>query len=255
MATQKQIAANRRNAQKSTGPKTPQGKRTVAQNAATHGLTAAAPVIAGEDPAAFSRFRQQLLTELRPRGPLETMLADRIIDLSWRLKRTGRLQIATFDTLTAADQPDGRPDPLALGRIAVSDFSSANVLDRLLMHERRIEQSLYKTMLELQRLQFIRTKYQSLLMDHEDYDDWEFRESIAEEIQANETAKANAAELLTDHPDPECRQYAQELKQQLHEKSTEPPNPPEQSAAADNRHSERSEKSIFQPSPTGDPNN
>lgn len=232
MATQAQIAANRKNAQKSTGPKTPRGKRTASQNALAHGFTAAAPVITGEDPAAFSEFRSQLLTELRPRGPLETMLADRIIDLSWRLKRTGRLQIATFDTLTGADQPEGQPDPLALGRIAVSDFSSANVLDRLLMHERRIEQSLYKTMLELQRLQFIRTKYQSLLMDHEDYDDWEFRESIAEEIEANETAKANVAELLTDHPDPDCRQYAQELKQQLHEKTKDPNDNPNLSVHA-----------------------
>ncbi len=245
MATPAQIAANRQNAQKSTGPRTPQGKRIASQNAATHGLTAAAPVIAGEDRAAFSQFRQQLLTELCPKGPLETMLADRIIDLSWRLKRTGRLQIAAFDTLTAADQPAGEPDPLALGRITVSDFSSAKVLDRLLMHERRIEQSLYKTMLELQRLQFIRTKYQSLLMDHEDYDDWEFRRSHAEFLEAKETAKANVAEMLIDHPDPHCRQHAQQLKQQLQEKSL----------PQANRHSERSEKSIFQRSPTGDSNN
>ena len=41
---------------------------------------------------------------------------------------------------------------LALGRLAVKDFANARVLDRLLMYERRIENSLYKTLLEFQRL-------------------------------------------------------------------------------------------------------
>jgi len=41
---------------------------------------------------------------------------------------------------------------LTLGRLAIKDFSNARVLERLLMYERRIENSLYKTILELQRL-------------------------------------------------------------------------------------------------------
>jgi len=45
---------------------------------------------------------------------------------------------------------------LALGRLAIKDFSNARVLDRLLMYERRIEHSLYKTLLELQRLRLMR---------------------------------------------------------------------------------------------------
>ncbi len=45
---------------------------------------------------------------------------------------------------------------LALGRLAIKDFSNARVLERLLMYERRIEHSLYKTVLELQRLQLMR---------------------------------------------------------------------------------------------------
>lgn len=184
MTTQAQLDANRQNAQKSTGPKTEEGKTTVAQNALKHGLTAAAPVIAGEDLAAYEQFRRQLSAELLPKGPMESMLAERVIELSWRLKRAGRLQVGTYDALTA-DQTDGNSATLSLGRIAINDFSSGKVLDRLLMHECRIERSLYKTMLELQRLQFIRTKYQSLLYDGADYDNTETEEILQQQQTLN----------------------------------------------------------------------
>jgi hypothetical protein len=45
---------------------------------------------------------------------------------------------------------------LALGRLAVKDFGNERVLEHLLMYERRIEHSLYKTILELQRLNIAR---------------------------------------------------------------------------------------------------
>ncbi len=168
MISEKQLVANRKNAIKSTGPKSDTGKAVVAQNAIKHGLTAAAPVIADEDPAEYAAFRDRMQKSLTPQGPMETMLADRIVDLSWRLKRATRTQTDAYDTLT----PD-QPDPNTLGRIAVEDFSNTRVLERLLVYERRIEHSLYRTMLELQRLQFIRTKYQSLLYDGIDYNNAE----------------------------------------------------------------------------------
>lgn len=176
MASQAQINANRQNAKKSTGPRTPEGKAKAARNTIKHGLTAHTAVIPGEDPADYDDFREKLLSELFPKGPMETLLADRIIELSWRLKRSGRLQVGVFEKLMETRGiGKNKVDAAELGRMTISDFSQNKVLDRLLMHERRIEHSLYKTMLELQRLQFIRTKYQSLLMDHEDYDDCDHR--------------------------------------------------------------------------------
>jgi hypothetical protein len=178
MATQAQILANRRNAQKSTGPRTSEGKNAISQNAVKHGLLVRQTIISSEKKADFELYRELMITELAPATPLESMLAERIVSLSWRLRRAGYIQNQTIDALNAdnktnplakltqsllskiQDQPRPAPsDPvhdLTLGRMAIKDFSNARVLDRLLMYERRIEHSLYKTILELQRLHIIR---------------------------------------------------------------------------------------------------
>jgi len=178
MSTEAQILANRRNAQKSTGPRTNECRAAVSQNAVKHGLLTRHDVISSESQADFDLYREQILVELTPVSPMESMLAERIVTLSWRLKRASRIQNQTIDALNARNtsspltkltqslffknqnQSQGVPSEsaphLALGRLAIKDFSSARVLDRLLMYERRIEHSLYKTLLELQRLNLIR---------------------------------------------------------------------------------------------------
>jgi hypothetical protein len=178
MATNAQVLANRLNSLKSTGPRTPQGKAVVSQNAVKHGFLAQRDVIASESEADFRLYRQQLLDELNPASPMESILAERIVTLSWRLKRAGRFQNQAIDCLSSEDTSDplkkltrslfrsiagespgsenNSNGQLSLGRLAVKDFASARVLDRLLMYERRIEHSLYKTILELQRLNITR---------------------------------------------------------------------------------------------------
>ncbi len=178
MATEAQILANRLNSQKSTGPHTCEGKAIVSQNPVKHGLLARQAVINSESQADFDLYRDRILSELAPATPMESMFAERIVSLSWRLKRAGRIQNQTIDALNADNTPSPlakltqslffkKNDPsqaapstsapdLTLGRMAIKDFSNARVLDRLLMYERRIEHSLYKTLLELQRLHLIR---------------------------------------------------------------------------------------------------
>ena len=176
MATEAQILANRRNGEKSTGPRTAEGKAIVSQNAVKHGLSGRLDVIKGEDQGEFDLHREAMLGELAPAGAMESMLAERVVSLSWRLKRVERIQNEVFDALLAdrssplaklvqslspkgSGRPEGGPDgdgDLALGRVALKDFSNSRVLDRLLMYERRIEHSLYKTMAELQRLRLLR---------------------------------------------------------------------------------------------------
>ena len=64
MTTQAKIQANRQNAQKSTGPKTPEGKAAVAQNAIKHGLTARRDVVITESQQDFDRHREAIIEEL-----------------------------------------------------------------------------------------------------------------------------------------------------------------------------------------------
>ena len=55
MTSQAKIQANRRNAEKSTGPKTEEGKAVVSRNAVTHGLTSRYDVLSCEDPAEYEQ--------------------------------------------------------------------------------------------------------------------------------------------------------------------------------------------------------
>lgn len=97
MATKRQTKANRRNAQKSTGPKTEAGKAASSRNALCHGLTAThAIVLPDENADAFESLQQEVLADLNPQGALQAALAERIVVLLWRLDRAARLECQTF---------------------------------------------------------------------------------------------------------------------------------------------------------------
>jgi hypothetical protein len=177
MATEKQINANRQNAQKSTGPKTDEGKTAVSQNAVKHGLFTNSLVF-GENLADYEAFHDQMLAELDPVGAVETTMAERIISLWWRLKRAERMQNEVIEDMIVRkvtndssrrcreydladhglrpDDPEYDLDGLALGRIGTKDFACCRVLDRMLMYERRIESSVIRLTKELRKQQLMR---------------------------------------------------------------------------------------------------
>ncbi len=181
MASQAQIQANRVNALKSTGPKTERGKAAVSHNAVKHGLLAEQVVISGEDPGEFEFYREAMIEELSPFGAVETVLAERVVGLAWRLRRAERIQSEVFDAMLAKDArgahlrkmaqlalpkagKDGQADSMeetALGRAVSADFANHRVLDRLGLYERRIERSFFKVMGELERLKAVRALEQA----------------------------------------------------------------------------------------------
>jgi hypothetical protein len=82
------VERNRRNAIKSTGPKTDQGKAIARRNAVRHGLTAADPTMFGvEEGSLFRSLHEQLVEELSPRSLVEAGLVHRIALCLWRLRR------------------------------------------------------------------------------------------------------------------------------------------------------------------------
>jgi hypothetical protein len=175
MSSTSQIIANRNNAQKSTGPRSAEGKSVVAKNAIKHGLFALETLIKGENREDFEHYNDQFLEELNPAGAVETMLAERIVSLGWRLMRIVRIQDQVFDVMIEKDEPSpmqkkinlmkpkemrddrrGAGPELVLGRAVISDMSNSRVLERLLMYERRIENSLHKTLDELHKRKLVR---------------------------------------------------------------------------------------------------
>src|ERR1017187_123595 len=85
------LAANRRNARKSTGPRTAEGKEASRMNAVKHGILSTAVVVRGlrirEHEKEYKDLRQQCWECLAPVGRIEEMLVDKIVAAQWRLRR------------------------------------------------------------------------------------------------------------------------------------------------------------------------
>lgn len=94
--SERRIQANRRNALRSTGPKTARGKRAVSRNAITHGVLAREVVITAgdgeESQEEFHAFVESVCEHYKPVGPVEGMFVERIAICWWRLGRAIRAE-------------------------------------------------------------------------------------------------------------------------------------------------------------------
>src|SRR6516165_1417381 len=91
-ASEKQILANRRNSQHSTGPRSEAGKSVSRMNALQSGLHAESLTIRSEEPAAFEALKAEYYAELAPAGAVERDLVDTIIHNQWMLRRYRRVE-------------------------------------------------------------------------------------------------------------------------------------------------------------------
>src|SRR5713226_2261728 len=87
MTSEAKIEANRRNAFKSTGPKTEWGRARARLNALRHGMTAKQLVATDEDFGDFARFSAELRATLAPADAVEEQLVESIVVSTWRLRR------------------------------------------------------------------------------------------------------------------------------------------------------------------------
>lgn len=105
MATEKQVQANRENAKKSTGPKTEQGKRTVAGNAVTHGLCAKAVLVWNESSEEWDAMREDILADNRTGSAVEKALLGRVALYAWRLRRAAHVEREMLESDMRAPAP------------------------------------------------------------------------------------------------------------------------------------------------------
>lgn len=157
MASQRQIAANRLNAQASTGPRTAEG------NALTHGLTARTFLLPGEDPDEYRRLRESMIAELGPEGAFEFELVELIVSVLWRMRRIPVAEAALMAWLDALERGQDRnypslapvkpmTDKLWLGR-TVNELLSSGLSDKLSRHAAGLQRELSALLPKLWELQ------------------------------------------------------------------------------------------------------
>ena len=153
MRTEKQISASRKNAKKSTGPRTTEGKTNSSKNALKHGLMAQDAVIPGEDPAEFDRHLTKLEDTYLPRNYVEKELVRQIGDAMWRMQRLSRIESAVISASierTRVYQHDFRVDRIKQGHegdlqlLGESMLSGTKFLNNLARYDAHLNRRFYR---------------------------------------------------------------------------------------------------------------
>ena len=164
MATIRQIEANRRNAQRSTGPKTDAGKAAACLNRLKHGLRAETVVLPEESQEKFDALCAQLTDRYLPDGIEEDHLVEQMAVNWWRAARTGRMTSVIFSDARKCETGVRNPNPTPWDVMRHAAFydRSRQVLLAMSTLEQRYERSYEKARKELERLQKERKKQQQL---------------------------------------------------------------------------------------------
>jgi len=113
MTSRRQIAANRRNARKSTGPRSIAGKARSSKNALTHGILSRAPIISHvEEPEQWEAHSDAIREALQPANHLEAVIVERIALQAWRLARVARFEVGWLSGLQEKVSDDVKRDRL-----------------------------------------------------------------------------------------------------------------------------------------------
>jgi len=148
MATVKQIEANRLNAQKSTGPRTVEGKANSSQNALKSGIDAESLIILGEDRAALETLTQEYVDRFRPATPEQRHYVDILIRDDWQLRRLAKVDAQIWEYQLA--WPLKRDESAPHGRAYAS---GATTFYRLQRRIDSTERSYQRALRELQAIE------------------------------------------------------------------------------------------------------
>ena len=161
MATQSQIDANRINAQKSTGPRTPEGKAQSRRNGLLHGLTAKTCMLDGEDPDGLTDLVDEISEKYDPQDTEEDFLIERMAKARYRYNRIMPLEAAIFNIRLSVDQAP-KEIIAALSQEGqrawayMRDANGGNALSKLARYETSLLREYDRSRQELEKLQKIR---------------------------------------------------------------------------------------------------
>ena len=97
MSSEAQIAANRRNALRSTGPRSADGKSRASRNAIKHGIHSQTNVLFNERQEDYDANTHAFVAKFQPQDDVERRLVERMADCEWRLIRSRYIETATID--------------------------------------------------------------------------------------------------------------------------------------------------------------
>jgi hypothetical protein len=150
------MRANRLNAQKSTGAKTPEGKKRSSLNATRHGLLAQTLHLPEEEMAAYDEFTAAYVKDLAPVGFVETQLANACADLQFRLNRIAAAEHNLF-SIGHTENGDlwetGYPESHTALAFAETIRNSPDPLKTLSIYEQRISRRFAQTLKQLREMQ------------------------------------------------------------------------------------------------------
>ena len=156
-ASEAQITANRRNAERSTGPRSPQGKENSRRNALKHGLTGEGVALTNEDAAEVERVFVDLEAELRPSGTMGRLLVRRIATNAVRMERCVLQETAALSGRVIQAEADaeasglGEPEQAEAGRRAMFDPSKEATLAR--KYEAAAERGFFRALKEFRQVE------------------------------------------------------------------------------------------------------
>ena len=149
MISEKQLEANRRNARRSTGPKTAEGKERSSRNNLRHGLTGQITVLPSEDREAHDLFCNRLIEHLNPENPMEEQLANSIAEDSWRLNRVTAIETNIF----ALGRDRERRELQCALKDAQTFLDQARNFQLLSLYDQRINRNIQRNLKQLRELQ------------------------------------------------------------------------------------------------------
>ena len=167
-SSDKRTAANRANAQKSTGPRTAQGKQRSGKNALIHGILSRDLVIDTEDPSEFAALLDGLLEAHQPAGAAEQLLVEKIAMALWKMKRLNAVESASVRRgLLLPSVTLVQRHPHLQAELDAVDSTIAGLppnADRLIRYQAQLEGQYYRATAALLTLQTHRKDHATLEM-------------------------------------------------------------------------------------------